>query len=70
MKEETFELTNENKLTILFYKNVKNIQEIKKSKFNASFINASLVRRIGKKLKKKKKKKIVSMYQILVSSYK
>ena len=57
MKEETFELTNENKLTILFYKNVKNIQEIKKSKFNASFINASLVRRIGKKLKKKKKKR-------------
>eukprot|EP01080_Neovahlkampfia_damariscottae_P004420 gene4420-7795_t len=55
MKQQIFELTSEDKVTILFYKNIKNIDEIKKLKFNASFINTSM---------------IVSIFQVLVSTYK
>jgi hypothetical protein len=48
-------LSEKDEIEIFLFKNVKNIQEIKKKNYNASFIDASL---------------ISSCFQILVSSFK
>jgi hypothetical protein len=48
-------LSEKDEVFIFLYKNVKNIQEIKKTNYNASFMDASL---------------ISSCFQILVSSFK